>query len=102
LFCSYTSDAVCPAYGAWADENGYSDGRGFTATPPAGWTSGCPAFYNIGSASFGANRATVNSTPTGLIGWLPYGASITFNIRYETKNHQYVLGKINNFSFAAP
>ena len=98
LFCS-SGDAVCPAYGAWASEQGYNDGRPFPTTVPAGWPA-CPAFYNIGSASFGPNRASVNSTPTGLIGWLPAGVS--FNIRYETKNRQYVLGKINGVAFPAP
>lgn len=87
LFCS-SGDALCPAYGAYQD------------TLHTTIKQNCTAFGNVGAALFGPNRASASSP-----GMNPLGTAYAgwpFDIRYITKNDQWVMGKVTGYQFAAP
>jgi hypothetical protein len=87
LFCS-SGDSLCPSYGA------------YQTTPQVTVTQTCTAYGNVGSALFGPNRATVSSAGANPLGTVSAGSA--FDIRYITKNDQWVMGKVPGFTFTAP
>lgn len=87
LFCS-SGDSLCPSYGA------------YQTTLQVTVTQNCTAFGNVGSALFGPNRATASSAGANPLGTV--GAGSPFDVRYITKNDQWVMGKIPGFQFTAP
>jgi hypothetical protein len=89
LFCSSASvDSLCPSYGA------------YQTTPQVTVRQTCTAYGNVGSALFGPDRATVSSAGANPLGTV--SAGWPFDIRYITKNDQWVMGKVPGYSFAAP
>jgi hypothetical protein len=87
LFCS-SGDSLCPSYGAYQT----------TLEVTAAQT--CTAYGNVGFALFGPNRATASSAGANPLGTVPAGSP--FDVRYITKNDQWVMGKIPGFQFTAP
>ena len=87
LFCS-SGDSLCPSYGA------------YQSTPQLTISQNCTAYGNVGSALFGPNRATVSSSGANPLGTVYAGWP--FDVRYITKNDQWVMGKVPGYQFAAP
>lgn len=87
LFCS-SGDSLCPSYGA------YQTTLAVTAAAT------CTAYGNVGSALFGPNRASASSAGMNPLGTVYAGW--TFDIRYITKNDQWVMGKVPGYQFTAP
>jgi hypothetical protein len=89
LFCS-SGDALCPSYGAYQD----------TLRVSIRSDVDCPAYANVGAALFGPNRASASSAGANQMGTI--GRSSPFDVRYVTKNRQWVLGKVPGVRFTAP
>ncbi|WP_027341613.1 hypothetical protein [Hamadaea tsunoensis] len=87
LFCS-SGDWLCPAYGAYQD------------TLRVTINQNCPAFGNVGAALFGPSRATASSPGYNPLGTIP--VNWPFDVRYVTKNRQWIMGKVPGFQFSAP
>lgn len=87
LFCS-SVDPLCPSYGA------------YQTTPAVTVTQNCTAYGNVGSALFGPDRATATSAGANPLGTVAAGSP--FDVRYITKNDQWVMGKVPGFEFTAP
>jgi hypothetical protein len=87
LFCS-SGDSLCPSYGA------YQTVLEVTAV------QNCTAYGNVGSALFGPNRATASSAGANPLGTVSAGWA--FDVRYITKNDQWVMGKVPGYKFTAP
>lgn len=89
LFCS-SGDPLCPSYGAYQD----------TLRVGIRADADCPAFGNVGATLFGPNRATASSPGMNPLGTIGRGSP--FDVRYITKNRQWIMGKVPAFRFTAP
>lgn len=87
LFCS-SGDSLCPSYGA------------YQTLLHVSIRQNCTAFGNVGFALFGPNRASASSPGMNPLGTVYAGWG--FDVRYITKNDQWVLGKVTGYSFTAP
>jgi len=87
LFCS-SGDWLCPSYGAYQETRQVTINRD------------CGAYGNVGAALFGPNRATASSAGANPLGTV--FAGWPFDVRYVTKNRQWVMGKVPGYRFTAP
>jgi hypothetical protein len=91
LFCSSpTVDPLCPSYGAYQE----------TLRVQLRSDADCPAFGNVGAPLFGPNRATATSPGANPLGTI--ARTSPFDVRYITKNRQWIMGKVPGFRFTAP